>query len=672
MAIMWEALGNWITLIDRQLWVISPVLGLKPTEEMFDLLCEAADSFDSVLDCISQIPWEDHVTDYETLYGALRAVEGLDVKWRRPKGLLDTLVRLHDTAIRLEGTYPNDLAPVLVHQLSDSFSRLMRYMDEYRSHVRNRIDAVNRSVARPLNILELPNELLIRIFDFVRGQHLQHSYGEHHFFSQYGSTEEARDIQNVRLTCRRFCGASSHLLLDYICLELEAESLSRLLEISQHPTISKGIRAVDIRLTYYHSQVTNNLRTFAAMLLHLFENDCEQNERNRSRRVTWMPVTNLPDADYAVIQAQSKIIILVWRTFAESGNTIPGSEAFVEALRACHRIYQQRYQDQKRLLESEVFVQATATALAQMPSARVLMFEDAPDAIRRREADQPFYHVIDDPLRLGKRYIDPFEPWKFEHLELDYQEPLDIAVRILAALPRAGVTVRRLKMRLSGTGDTSLLVPSPTIREDLSLLAKRLNEFSFYFRRLPVGSEIKVTRDIYQFLSPILDSDSLEKLALDIGSDLQTPGPMPLSIGPVLNLQKRPNLRRLSLEGVAIHGDQLHRLVDSLMLKGDRLHGGVAISFKSLHLLSGSWAGVLDDLRAKAGRYSSIENPLGAERESMPEEELDRIFNRHGEGAYLSSFENPSAAEFYIQTWWIDYPNPFYTAAISTQDQVPV
>ncbi|KAI7786436.1 hypothetical protein LA080_003679 [Diaporthe eres] len=89
-----------------------------------------------------------------------------------------------------------------------------------------RIDVEPQSLGH-LGILDLADELLMNMFEHAA---------------------DSADIRNIRLTCRRFCSTSSHLLLDCLDVCLTAASLARAQEISYHPPISKGIRVLHISL----------------------------------------------------------------------------------------------------------------------------------------------------------------------------------------------------------------------------------------------------------------------------------------------------------------------------------------------------------------------------------------------------------------------------------------
>jgi hypothetical protein len=79
-----------------------------------------------------------------------------------------------------------------------------------------------------LHILNMPHEILIKIFSFFKVEpESRHA--------------PAQDIPNCRLTCRLFCGLSSEFLISAVLVDHRPSSLLRLDEICSHPTISKGV-----------------------------------------------------------------------------------------------------------------------------------------------------------------------------------------------------------------------------------------------------------------------------------------------------------------------------------------------------------------------------------------------------------------------------------------------
>jgi hypothetical protein len=136
------------------------------------------------------------------------------------------------------------------------FEPLQQAIELIESDTRISVDNVSRPTLRPLKLLEMPDEVLIKIFDYVKGW-----TGKTAPFYELGNIGE--DVKNLRLTCRRFCSTSSDLLLRFVRVELNPSSLSQFEEISRHPTISKGVRCVRVVLPLYNATLAQDISTFA-------------------------------------------------------------------------------------------------------------------------------------------------------------------------------------------------------------------------------------------------------------------------------------------------------------------------------------------------------------------------------------------------------------------------
>jgi len=92
---------------------------------------------------------------------------------------------------------------------------------------------------REVGMLDLPNELLIQIFEFVES-----------VFDPYASraiTKYNMDIANIQKVCRRFRQCSSTLLFRTITVACEDSSISHLETISNHPIFRADVRTVRVR-----------------------------------------------------------------------------------------------------------------------------------------------------------------------------------------------------------------------------------------------------------------------------------------------------------------------------------------------------------------------------------------------------------------------------------------
>lgn len=418
---------------------------------------------------------------------------------------------------------------------------------------------------------------------------------------------------------------------------------------------------VRLQLFFYYSELSSDLRRFAEVWSRSLAQDTDllKHVARHPKSVTLFKGLSQADIDPTLEKCCS--VLKAWEWLAHSGEDLPGSEAFVEVLRTAHREYQRLFDVQIRLLEHRGFVQAFASAIAQMSHAKSLVIdEEVPFAHLHR---QPFYKAIHDPNVLRWTYLRALTTWSADQHGLDLSPSMDLVLDVLAAIPGAGASLRNVKIDIACVGDTGLLVSSLSTRRHISALSKQLGSASIHFGALQEDSSSNTRSDFYQLLLAILDSDSLENIDIRL-DDIENEESKPFDIGPVLNHQKRPSLSNLSLEGVAIHATDLELFTGSLRSRGyldedpkSSYFRGVRFHLRELRLLSGTWMEVLDLLRAKSSRYPSIEKPSGAECDAMSKEEYDKVFTRPGNG-YASSRDKPSLAEEYVQDPFCSHPNP--------------
>ncbi|KAJ4421938.1 hypothetical protein N0V82_003435 [Gnomoniopsis sp. IMI 355080] len=107
-------------------------------------------------------------------------------------------------------------------------------------------DAI-RPFARPLSIYHISIELWTMIFEQVTGEE---DNGPLWLFSDYVAGGR-NPIKDIRLACRLFCDASSHLLFRRVDVALHPDSLERLDQISRHGLFSATVRAIRVDLSGY-------------------------------------------------------------------------------------------------------------------------------------------------------------------------------------------------------------------------------------------------------------------------------------------------------------------------------------------------------------------------------------------------------------------------------------
>ncbi|KAE9362683.1 hypothetical protein N431DRAFT_358420, partial [Stipitochalara longipes BDJ] len=222
-------------------------------------------------------------------------------------------------------------------------------------------------------ILDMPDEILIKIFEHVKGWQ-----PDEQWFSERASSVD--EIKNLRLTCRRFCNTTSHLLMHFVIVELNPSSLYHLEEVSRHPTISKGILCVRVVLSYYDSYLADNIDVFASHHAHKLSEATEFAERTTHSQAD---LYNVPEEIIIAGVKKAWKIIGEWRNFHAIDNMVnedshdePGS-TYRKVLRRGYEEYRKHYVEQERLRKEGAFIKAVAEAFARMPAARRLELWDA-------------------------------------------------------------------------------------------------------------------------------------------------------------------------------------------------------------------------------------------------------------------------------------------------------
>ncbi|KAE8454428.1 hypothetical protein EG329_000050 [Mollisiaceae sp. DMI_Dod_QoI] len=491
--------------------------------------------------------------------------------------------------------------------------------------------AMKRIVKRSLTILDMPDEILMRVFNHVKSLVSWH-VGIYVY--------DKDDLKNVRLTCRRFYNVSSPLLIHSIRVRINSQSVLRLEEISRHPIISKGVQHVRIILDFYDYFMADDIRTFAAYRLEMMRRDTAMMEGRPTLNI-YNRVPQQKDLDTI---EKVKEMLESWETFVNGTPDDPVDEGtsdlrfmrlaqddtsgHLEILRKAYEEYQLRFSDQEKLLKDDYFIQAVASAMARMPIANMLEVIDLNSpfltnstCFQIAENDEDLIEYLAQSMSWDEAGFYDFGP-----------PPSEILVKLPVAIHKAGGLLKDLKIRLTSPKDYSVLSMSEEDRRDLAAVSQRLRSFDFSpnatefdFQRAPGADEMK---DLGIFVSALMDTRSLEDINLDLHYLWEQGNPPILSFGPVITPRPWPNLREIYLRGLSLHLSELERLVDQL---NDSVH---LLAIQLMHLLSGTWADGLDLLRKFGISQGHLDmrvvflDPSGAECETLTYAAKEEIFGR--------------------------------------------
>ncbi|KAI1160540.1 hypothetical protein F5B18DRAFT_632153 [Nemania serpens] len=516
----------------------------------------------------------------------------------------------------------------LVHDKRGILGILEDLRDSTRTIIQDRV----RPKIRPLNILDLPDELLIGIFDYVKGR--TGIYGLYFFDYPLG---DVTAITNTRLTCRRFYETSSHLLVHHIRVDMTRSSLAHLDEVSRHPSVSKGVRAITLHLgPFYDRFLAHDIRAFAAYRASQLRLSIENWENTIDLQI-------YGDDPVEVFQgAITKGVILAesWERLAARG--IDTNSADHLMMSSAHQQYIQLYEDLTEISAS--FAQAIASAIKRMPTASWVTIDDQ-NALEFYKWGRHAFSLpgdVDEADSLLKNLLLPIG-WSGVREHQLAPPPFNLIGELLISLEELQIPLAGLDIA------TPPPVPEPpTPMYEQSVLytaAKSLKAISFrprtniwnkYWTERAPGEWAYFTN----FLRSLLHANSLQKIDLSfyfMGAD--NPPPL-LSMAPLLLSYTWPNLKILHFNG-PFHFEELKAVLKPL-------RQNVQVQWSG-YLMSGEWTGVLEFLRKRKSLKQELGDVNGSiygqECDQMTKSERDFVFNEKG------MYRLGSLATQYIQGW---------------------
>lgn len=529
---------------------------------------------------------------------------------------------------------PNDIAadgdtfPSWLSAIQEEIARLeggTQGLEAFQDEARQTHANVSRGKIRSLNILDLPDKTLINIFEYVQGGWPEYSYGCH--FSNHGPQNDINSVKSLRLTCHRFCRMSGHLLLYFLDVQMNAASLAHLDQVSRHPTISKGIRALRIRTEYYSAAIAKSLGLFFSLASENLDRQLQEAEMSFEMFGT----CGLNDNEVQVKLAleEGRRVTESWIELAghfENG-TLPPEHAIdnpehesgVVAIRRAHAKYSELYYEQEMVLRNGTFTQTIADAMARMPTAVRLCVMDR-ELARDDELSQ-FIDLIDDSdAYLQQQIVRPCL-WNVSR-DLAENAPTDLLFLLPLAISAAGVSLTAMEVSVTSLLDFPYDITGEKMR-DLEIACQHLKSFVFRIGTQDWSDGASYAdhdiTSICNFLSACTaTSKRIERLELKFETGSMA------SQGFFLADRPWPVLGMSQFALVSIHLDELRAFLGSIgPYREPRL------DFDGVRLLSGTWAEALDIIRGTVvSDLSEVNDSRGAEVEDMSQEDVDMIFGR--------------------------------------------
>lgn len=503
-------------------------------------------------------------------------------------------------------------------------------LDALQNSLRKTFDAHTRPLIRIRHICKMPAEILRMIFEDVRGD-----------FDVKRDTypsDGIKAIQNLRLTCRRFCEASSPLLLHRLDVSLTASSLAHLDKVSRHPTISKGIQSLQICAGLYDPTLAESLQGFIDQVVEILRKEQMRDlDGMRSDLDDDFGVLHKPDF---LFPADREHLSEVWDKMGEHHQILlscisylqaetyqPDDDQIMAYLSQVYRQYNQLLNDQHAFLQNDTFATSVAGAVARLPKVSGLSITDHGGfdlCPLWTELSIPAYFTLRDwllrPSRWTEKNVSQLAHRAFEFL---YQS--------LLAIFRADNSLAELRIRVDPTIDHEMRISPEQVR-DLVSAARHLQVLEIDCcltvqptpYEYPSGERVTISRLASLFLS----SSNLRSVTLTLGPEPEADG---WKVEPSLALLPWANLRKISLTNTYIHFDELSTYLE-------KLTPGTCIHLTGMYLLSGLWVDLLDVIRAKADRHSNVIAPAGNEASERTEEFYRKFESRPGESSLATAY----------------------------------
>lgn len=524
------------------------------------------------------------------------------------------------------------------------FKNAVHNINQFRDILRDHINIYSRPHLRPLHLFDLPDEILIHICEYVQGRE------EHYLRFIPEINISVQEVKNMRLTCRRFCNASSHLLISCIYLDFDEASLHYLKEVSSHPVISKGVQYVRINLLYYDSVLEEDIDTFGDYHARRLLETTECIEDISNHHADFFSGTPKEVVDAAIRKGWN-----IGKAWLDAVGDFSDEEisdedmGYRRSLLRAYRKYRRLYSKQEGLLLNRRFSRAVATAMSKMHNATRLDIFNSEYALRPKRRRRPdFITMVNDEESLISSTLFPITWEKGRRFELG-EPPFDLLFEFPQAIKEAGIFLTALDIRVPPS-DFCLLSSSPEDLEDITAATQKLKSFS-YDPRVPYCSSLWATDEsdeveaLGEFLCAHLSSPYLRDIQLSCDFLRADKVSLWFSLGSVLTSHRWPELESISLTGLAFHLSELEDFIT-------RLDHPIIIWLKRVHLMSGTWARALDVLRGKVGAYPTLEDLSGGEFDNMSELEKKEIMSKN------DSSWDMNKAELYILSTFKS-PNPF-------------
>lgn len=516
-----------------------------------------------------------------------------------------------------------------VQQVRTDLAALVRTLEEFRTAARHGFNLRARPLLQNLSILHLPDEMLLQIFDNFKDE-----LGSAELF--YGTSKNAdiKSIQNVRLTCRRLCNISSHLLVPRLEVSPSISSLERLEHVTRHPEISQCGRLLNINMSIYSATIAKDFQ--------LFSLECYRKAKNRAgdlARLLGIPESNWYDMIHGSRETVTDTLVKTrrrlssWKPFVDGSPTDVGQHLDPDALalQKGYERYRELYHQQEKILQGGHFARTVAAA-ARRSNLNVWLYMSDTVTMASKSHVDPY---VDTDLLVQSDLIPMLEwgnDWEDEEGDEAEESIQSLLYELPLAMHSAGVPLAGIQVCINPPFRLALNMSQDQF-SGLREVVESLRFFKFHMDRNDTEYWPSTERlRLFAYLSAASGPQSVPMLSLRL------PRIKPINAEGAQSGLKTflscSNWQRLEVISLAHFSIGLHELKEFVGM----LQSKTRLEFADVHLASGSWEEALECLRSKASWGSRLIDPLGAECEDMDYDDYEDIFQGFRQGSKATQF----------------------------------
>lgn len=491
------------------------------------------------------------------------------------------------------------------------------------------------------SILSLPNEILISIFERKN----PHTGDIHRGL-----------VPSLRLTCRRFCDLSSHLLLKQVHVDIsQPDTLTRLQGIAAQSNIARGVKEVYVRLHFYHPWVAASFGNFVESV--------ESGWRRMSsgadlRSDGLMNVDQIIRSFFDHLDFYNQLDSSKPSEWID--NTKEESPKITDALGVDHlhprviladayQVYQSRFEAQNRIMSSGVFTSILTQSLAKLVNFTILTLHDRElNNNWNAEADiaVDYYDYLGQEKALIRLFSRPMiwedARWMQPQRQMCDGVPIELLLDIpLAIGNRKDIIIDYFSIQVSAAPDYNRLPSDQVTLASLSAAMEQMSVFQLAFTppcddkyNLPMpddenpnmGISMAEVQTLDQYIGALLNCSSISHAEINLtalwsAADLVFGFHVSYCLGKEWFSKSGSDIQSIWLEKVPLTMQDIGRFVAALPDNAE-------LSLCRILLQEGTWEQTLDLLQRRKQLRVTIDSPLGAETNVMPDLKYRSIFGR--------------------------------------------